>query len=84
MTASGLTTSTARTAGLPVSALTTELRDDSFREFTAPFRYVSPAEFDLIARIAGMTLEHRWAWWDPLTVRRQSGLHVSVWRLPEA
>jgi SAM-dependent methyltransferase len=34
--------------------------DGSFREFTAPFRYVWPAELDLMARIAGMTLEYRW------------------------
>ena len=40
------------------------LPDGSFSEFTAPFRYVWPAELDLMARIAGMTLEHRWAWWD--------------------
>jgi SAM-dependent methyltransferase len=36
------------------------LPDGSFREFTAPFRYVWPAELDLMARIASMTLEHRW------------------------
>jgi SAM-dependent methyltransferase len=60
-------------------------RDDgSFREFTAPFRYVWPAELDLMARIAGMTLEHRWAWWDRSPFTGESLSHVSVWRLPEA
>jgi SAM-dependent methyltransferase len=58
--------------------------DGSFREFTAPFRYVWPAELDLMARIAGMTLEHRWAWWDRSPFTGESLSHVSVWRLPEA
>ncbi len=57
--------------------------DGSFREFTAPFRYVWPAELDLMARIAGMTLEHRWAWWDRSPFTGESPSHVSVWRLPE-
>jgi SAM-dependent methyltransferase len=57
--------------------------DGSFREFTAPFRYVWPAELDLMARIAGMTLEHRWEWWDRSPFNGESPLHVSVWRLPE-
>jgi SAM-dependent methyltransferase len=58
--------------------------DGSFREFSAPFRYVWPAELDLMARIAGMTLEHRWAWWDRSPFTGESHSHVSVWRLPEA
>jgi SAM-dependent methyltransferase len=58
--------------------------DGSFREFTAPFRYVWPAELDLMARIAGMTMEHRWSWWDRSPFTGESPLHVSVWRLPLA
>jgi len=58
--------------------------DGSFREFTAPFRYVWPAELDLMARIAGMALEHRWAWWDRSPFTGESLSHVSVWRLPDA
>jgi SAM-dependent methyltransferase len=60
------------------------LPDGNFSEFTAPFRYVWPAELDLMARIAGMTLEHRWAWWDRSPFTGESRSHVSVWRLPEA
>lgn len=55
-------------------------RDGTFREFTAPFRYVWPAELDLMARIAGMTLEHRWAGWDRSPFTGESESHVSVWR----
>ncbi len=59
-------------------------RDDgSFREFTAPFRYVWPSELDLMARIAGMMLEHRWAWWDRSPFTGESPSHVSVWQLTE-
>jgi SAM-dependent methyltransferase len=58
--------------------------DGSFHEFTAPFRYVWPAELDLMARIAGMTLEHRWSGWDRSPFTGESASHVSVWRLPEA
>jgi SAM-dependent methyltransferase len=56
--------------------------DGSFREFSAPFRYVWPSELDLMARIAGMALEHRWAWWDRSRFTGESLSHVSVWRLP--
>jgi SAM-dependent methyltransferase len=62
----------------------TRLPDGSFSEFTAPFRYVWPAELDLMARIAGMTLEHRWAWWDRSPFTGESRSHVSVWRVPGA
>jgi SAM-dependent methyltransferase len=55
--------------------------DGTFRELTAPFRYVWPAELDLMARIAGMTLEHRWAGWDRAPFDGDSESHVTVWRL---
>jgi SAM-dependent methyltransferase len=55
-------------------------RDGTFREFTAPFRYVWPAELDLMARISGMTLQHRWAGWDRTPFSGESESHVSVWR----
>lgn len=55
--------------------------DGTFTEFSAPFRYVWPAELDLMARIAGMTLESRWAAWDRSPFANDSSSHVSVWRL---
>lgn len=45
-----------------------------------PFRYVWPAEMDLMASIAGMTLEHRWADWDRSDLTADSSKHISVWR----
>jgi SAM-dependent methyltransferase len=46
-----------------------------------PFRYVWPAELDLMARLAGMSLSERWAGWrrEPFTAESES--HVSVWTL---
>lgn len=50
----------------------------SFRRI--PFRYAWPAEFDLMARIAGLRLEHRWSGWDRAPLTAESTSHVSVWR----
>jgi len=49
-----------------------------------PFRYVWPAELDLMAELAGMRLRERWESWhrDPFT--HESTKHVSVWEKPRA
>jgi SAM-dependent methyltransferase len=54
--------------------------DGRLEAFPVEFRYAWPAELDLMARIAGMRLEHRWAGWnrEPFTHLSQS--HVSVYR----
>lgn len=44
-----------------------------------PFRYVWPAELDLMARIAGMRLAERWENWDRAPFTHDSRKHVSVW-----
>ncbi len=44
-----------------------------------PFRYAWPAEMDLMARIAGMRLKHRWADWDRSRFEHESTKQVSVW-----
>ena len=49
-----------------------------------PFRYAWPAEFDLMARIAGLRLRERWADWDRSPFTAESGKHVSVWEKPAA
>lgn len=54
----------------------------SFRRI--PFRYAWPAELDLMARIAGLSLEHRWSGWDRSPLTPDSTSHVSVWRRPAA
>jgi SAM-dependent methyltransferase len=44
-----------------------------------PFRYVWPAELDLMARLAGMRLRDRWADWTRQPFTSESDKHVSVW-----
>jgi SAM-dependent methyltransferase len=56
-------------------------RDDgSFEYGSLPFRYVWPAELDLMARLAGMTLRERWADWNREPFTNESMKHVSVWQ----
>jgi len=49
---------------------------------SVPFRYVWPAELDLMARLAGMTLEERWSGWRREPFTSDSTQHVSVWEKP--
>jgi hypothetical protein len=44
-----------------------------------PFRYVWPAELDLMAQIAGMRLRDRWEDWNGRPFTGDSRRHVSVW-----
>ena len=44
-----------------------------------PFRYTWPAELDLMARLAGMTLRERWSGWQREPFTSESTKHVSVW-----
>jgi hypothetical protein len=50
-----------------------------FEAVSVPFRYVWPAELDLMARMAGMRLRERWAGWDRAPFTNESTTHVSVW-----
>ena len=45
-----------------------------------PFRYVWPAELDLMAQLAGMKLASRWADWHRQPFGHESTSHISVWR----
>ena len=56
--------------------------DGQSRHGSIPFRYVWPAELDLMARIAGMHLVHRWEDWEGTPFTERSGQHVSVWEKP--
>jgi SAM-dependent methyltransferase len=55
------------------------LADGRARVDSTPFRYVWPAELDLMARIAGMRLRERWANWHREPFTALSASHVSVW-----
>ena len=56
--------------------------DGSFRYGASNFRYVWPSELDLMAQLAGMQLESRWAGWSGEPFTSDSTSHVSVWRTP--
>jgi SAM-dependent methyltransferase len=56
------------------------LADEPPRHGVHHFRYVWPAECDLMARLAGMTLESRAADWEGSPFTADSESHVSVWR----
>ncbi len=56
--------------------------DGRSRVVSMPFRYVWPAELDLMARIAGLRLRERWADWDREPFTSDSTKHVSVWEKP--
>lgn len=48
--------------------------------FRSPHRYIWPAELDLMAELAGMTLESRHADWTGAEFTAESRSHVSVYR----
>lgn len=58
------------------------LRDGEWRRGSGEFRAVSPAELDLMARLAGLTLSERWADWNRSPFTAESTKHVSVWAKP--
>lgn len=56
------------------------IEDDQLRPNSIPFRYAWPAELDLMARLAGMSLVERWAGWDRSPFTAESRRHISVWQ----
>jgi SAM-dependent methyltransferase len=51
--------------------------------FESPYRYAWPAELDLMAELAGMTLRERWSDWDRSPFTNDSAKHISVWETPQ-
>ncbi|GAB4055686.1 class I SAM-dependent DNA methyltransferase [Catellatospora paridis] len=58
------------------------LDDGSTRYGCSNFRYIWPAECDLMARLAGLVLEQRVADWAQAPFTSDSESHISVWRKP--
>ena len=56
-----------------------EVVDGRIERLSIPFRYVWPAELDLMAELAGMRLRERWAGWEREPFTSESRKHVSVW-----
>ena len=57
-----------------------QLPDDSWERTAVPCRATSPAELDLMARLAGLELRERWGDWDQSPFTAKSTKHVSVWQ----
>jgi SAM-dependent methyltransferase len=62
-----------------VSHHVTTSADGGSHRSSTPFRYVWPAELDLMARLAGLRPGHRWADWDRAPFTETSESHVSIW-----
>lgn len=58
------------------------LVDGTLEAFPAEFRYAWPAELDLMARLAGMRLQDRWAGWQREPFTSVSCSHVPVYEKP--
>ncbi len=56
--------------------------DGRFEKSSGPFRYVWPAELDLMAQMAGLELRERWADWNRGPFTSDSRKHISVWEKP--
>jgi len=55
------------------------IADGRVEVYSPPFRYVWPAELDLMARLAGMSPTERWGGWSREPFTATSSKHVSVW-----
>jgi SAM-dependent methyltransferase len=56
--------------------------DGAIRYESGEYRYIWPAECDLMAQLAGLELENRFADWRRTPFTSDSENHVSVWRKP--
>ena len=61
-----------------------ELVDGRVERQSIPFRYVRPAELDLMAELAGMKLRDRWGGWKREQFTSESEKHVSIWEKLDA
>jgi SAM-dependent methyltransferase len=61
-----------------------EIVDGRGEYSTIPFRYVWPAELDLMAQLAGLRLRERWDGWTREPFTSDSRQHVSIWEKPAA
>jgi SAM-dependent methyltransferase len=55
------------------------LTEQGMRLYPVQVRYAWPSELDLMARLAGLQLRHRWAGWAEEPFTATSGSHVSVY-----
>lgn len=59
------------------------ISEEKVRFHPVRLRYAWPAELDLMARIAGLSLRHRWGSWSKDGFNRSSRMHISVYGLAD-
>jgi SAM-dependent methyltransferase len=55
------------------------LTEEGVRLFPIKIRFAWPAELDLMARLAGLSLQHRWGSWNQEAFTNESNRHISVY-----
>ncbi len=66
----------------PLVCLVFNIEDNRTQANPIELRYPWRAELDLMARLAGMRREHRWAGWGGEPFNGPSPAHVSVYAAP--
>lgn len=59
------------------------MSETAARLYPVKVRYAWPSELDLMARLAGLRLVHRWGSWDKGEFTGQSGKHISVYGIAD-
>ena len=59
------------------------LSEEGIRMYPVQVRYAWPSELDLMARLAGLSLQHRWGTWLKDDLTNESGKHISVYGHPQ-
>jgi SAM-dependent methyltransferase len=67
-----------------VDAQQVVITHEGVRMLPVALRYAWPSELDLMARLAGLRLGHRWGGWGREPFGDDSGIHVSVYEKPAA
>lgn len=58
------------------------IEDGETRAYPADIRYAWPSELDLMARLAGLELRHRWGGWKGEPFTAESSRHISIYQEP--
>lgn len=69
--------------GQQVSSQHVLLSEKGVRLYPVKLRYAWPSELDLMARLAGLRLKHRWGSWDQGEFTGESGKHISVYGMAD-
>jgi SAM-dependent methyltransferase len=63
-----------------IDAMHVVLTEEKTKLYPVSLRYAYPSELDLMARLAGLTLEERWGGWHKQPFTSESPAHISVFR----